>query len=168
MALGRPIVIDWHEGEEQLYKLYVAEKNVARRQKLQLLWLVRSGQSIRKSCQVAGVKERSGQRYVQQYKAGGLENVLGRQHGGDHGNQARYISREQELQLKAVADAGEIKTVWSGIDWVKQHCGVHYSYEGMRTVFKRIKLNKKVPRRQHVKSDPQAQEAWKKGGWLPD
>lgn len=167
MAKGRPLVIDWQESEEQLYQLYTKEKNVVRRQKLQLLWLVRSGNSLREGCRLAGVKERCGQRYVRQYRDGGLENVLARQHGGDRGKQAKYLSAEQETQLKQAADAGELKTVWAGIEWVKQHCGIQYSYEGMRSVYKRIKLNKKVPRKQHVRSDPDAQESWKKGVWLP-
>jgi transposase len=168
MSKGRPIKVEWQETENELYALFAAAIDVNKRQKLQFLWLVRTGNSLRKSSQTAAINERTGQRYLKWYREGGVENVLKRQHGGDRGQQASFLTKEQQAALKAEADAGKLKTVWEGIEWVKKEYEVEYSYEGMRGVFKRLRLKKKVPRKQHIKSDPQAQDAWKKGGLLSD
>jgi transposase len=168
MPKGRPIKVEWQETDKELYQLFAAARDVKKRQKLQLLWLVRVGNSLRESCQVAAVNERTGQRYLKWYREGGVETVLSRQHGGARGQQASYLSQEQQEALKTEADAGKVKTVREGIEWVKKKYAVEYSYEGMRGVFKRLRLKKKVPRPQHIKSDPQAQDAWKKGGLLSD
>jgi transposase len=168
MPKGRRIKVEWQETEDDLYKLFGAESDVKKRQKLQLLWLVRRGNSLRESCQMVAINERTGQRYLKWYREGGVENVLKRQQGGGRGQQASYLTEEQQAALKIEADAGKFKTVWEGIEWVKKQYQIQYSYEGMRGVFKRLRLKKKVPRKQHVKSDTQAQDAWKKGGLLTD
>ena len=167
MKPGRPIKVEWQESEQELYERYQAETEMHRRQKAQFLWLVRSGKTIRESCHIAALQERTGQRYMKWYREGGWEQVLSRRHGGDKGKQHRMLDDEQQAQLKAAADAGKLKTVWEGIEWVKQQFDVSYSYEGMRSVFKRLRLKKKVPRKRHLKSDEQAQAAWKKGGLPP-
>lgn len=164
MQKGRPITIEWHETENDLYELFAAEADVKKRQKLQLLWLVRAGNSIRKSCRTVAINERTGQRYLQWYREGGIESVLARQHGGKRGGQSGFLTQKQQEELKAEADAGKLKTVWEGIEWAKKEHEIDYSYEGMRGVFNRLRLRKKVPRKQHIKSDAQAQTAWKKGG----
>ncbi len=168
MTKGRPIKIEWQETEEDLYKLFAAERDVKKRQKLQLLWLVKTGNSLRESCRVAAINERTGQRYLKWYREGGVSNVLNRQYGGDQGKQTGFLTKEQQEMLKAEANAGKIKTIWEGIEWVRDKYKVEYSYGGMRGVFKRMRLKKKVPRKQHIKSDAQAQDAWKKGGLLTD
>ena len=168
MPKGRRIKIEWQETDEELYELFVAEVDVKKRQKLQLLWLVRIGNSLRESCRVVAINERTGQRYLKWYREGGVEYVLKRRHGGDRGRQASFLTKEQQEALKTEADAGKLKTIWEGIEWVRKKYEVEYSYEGMRGVFKRLRLKKKVPRKQHIKSDAQAQDAWKKGGLPAD
>ena len=168
MPKGRSNKVKWQETEAELYELFAAETDVKKRQKLQFLWLIRIGNSLKKSCQTTAINERTGQRYLKWYREGGVENMLKRQHGGNRGQQASFLTKEQQEALKAEADAGKVKTVWEGIEWVKKKYAVQYSYEGMRGVFKRLKLRKKVPRPQHIKSDDQAQDAWKKGGLLTD
>ena len=168
MQKGRPITIEWHETEDDLYEVFATETEVKKRQKLQLLWLVRAGNSIRKSCRTVALNERTGQRYLQWYREGGIENVLDRQHGGNRGGQSSFLTQKQQAELKAEADAGKLKTVWEGIEWVKEKHKVKYSYEGMRGVYNRLQLRKKVPRKQHIKSDAQAQAAWKKRGLQND
>lgn len=168
MTRGRPLHIKWIESESELYQRYTEEKDLKRRSKLQMLWLIRKGNSIRKSCEVAGIKERCGQRYIKTYREEGLENLLSKQHGGERSGVVGYLNSEQENALKQMADEGKLKTVWEGIEWIKKQYDIEYSYEGMRSVFKRIKLSKKVPRKQHIKSKPDAQNAWKKGVWSPN
>ena len=168
MRKGRPIQIEWQETAEELYQLYQAETTHLKiRQRLQFLWLVRTGYSLRKSCQIAGIGERSGQRYLHWYREGGVAEVQKRQHGG-HAPRKGYLTETQQAELSEYSKQGKIKTVWDAIGWVKNKYDVEYSYEGMRGVLKRLRLNKKVPRPQHEKSDENAQIAWKKGGLAPN
>ena len=46
----------------------------------------------------------------------------------------------------------------------REEAGVEYTYWGMRHVFERLDLKKKVPREQFPDADPEKQEEWKKGG----
>lgn len=160
---GRPITIDWQETAENLYEKYQTEKDLKKRQRLQFLWLVRSGHSVKTSSHVAGLGERSGQRCLSWYRQGGVAEVLSHKHGG-HAQQQRFLNEEQESELIERSESGQLKTVWAAVNWSKETHNVAYSYEGMRSVFKRLGLRKKVPRPQHEKSDQSAQSAWKKGG----
>ena len=117
---------------------------------------------------MAAINERTGQRYLKWYREGGVANVLQRQHGGKRETETGFLTQEQEEALEAEANAGKIRTIWEGIEWVRDKYKVEYSYGGMRGVFRRMGLKKKVPRKQHIKSDVQAQDAWKKGGLLTD
>lgn len=167
MQRGRPIKVEWQETADELYKLYQAEKNLKKRQRLQFLWLVRTGTNVQKSCQIADLGERSGQRYLDWYRQGGVAEVMGRQHGG-HAPRRGFLTEAQKKALSEHSEAGTLKTVWDAIEWVKNKYSIEYSYEGMRGVLKRLRLNKKVPRPQHEKSDKDAQTAWKKGGLVTD
>ena len=165
MTKGRPINITWNESKDELYKKYQDETGHVPRQRTQFLWLVRSGKSITESSQLAGFSKRSGERYINWYREGGIESVLGRTHGGQVKTSTGYLTHDQEEQIKTRANQGFFKSVWDGIAWVKQEFDVDYTYSGMRSVFKRLNLKKKVPRKQHIKSDPEAQALWKKGAY---
>lgn len=165
MTRSYRLKIEWQESEQELYERFQAEKEVRTKQRLQFLWLVRGGRTIRESSRLAGIQERVGQRYMKWYRNGGIAEVVGRKHGGSDRNQQGFLTEEQGNQLKVEADTGRIKTVWDGIEWVKEQFGIQFSYEGMRSVYKRLRLRKKVPRPQHIKSDPDEQEEWKKGVW---
>ena len=65
--------------------------------------------------------------------------------------------------MKVKAEAGELRTIRDGVEWAKSH-GVEYTYWGMRWVFGRLGLRKKVPRPRSPKASAEKQEAWKKGG----
>jgi len=167
MRRGCPIKVEWQETPEELYQLYQAEKDLKKRQRLQFLWLVRTGYSVQESCQIAGLAERSGQRYLSWYRTGGVAEIVGRAHGG-HAPRPGFLTETQKAALSEWSKEGRMKTVWDAVAWVKEEYDIEYSYEGMRGVLKQLRLNKKVPRPQHEKSDADAQTAWKKGGLVTD
>ncbi len=47
--------VGWAETAEELYERYKVEAVIASRKRLQVLWLVRSGQSVRGTAKQAGV-----------------------------------------------------------------------------------------------------------------
>jgi transposase len=70
-------------------------------------------------------------------------------------------------ELKAAASAGQVRSIWDGVQWAQEQHDVRYTYWGMRGVFARLGLRKKVPRPRNPKASAEQQEAWKKGGSAP-
>jgi transposase len=159
--MARPLRIDWQEDEKTLCCLYKQEKDHQGRTRLQALWLLRPGRSMKEVADLIGVHYRTIQEWVAWYRTGGVAEVLRHRRGG-HGGPERYLNKEQEGELKAKAEAGEIRTIQDGVEWAKTH-DVAYTYWGMRGVFGRLGLKKKVPRPKSPQTCDEEQEAWKKG-----
>ena len=159
--MARKLQIDWHETEDELFRLYKQEKDRQNRTRLQALWLLRPGRAMKEVAGLVGVHYRTVQEWVAWYRKGGVDEVLQRRHGG-HGGQERRLSEEQEAELKAQSEAGEVRTIHDGVAWAKAR-GVDYTYWGMRWVFYRLGLKKKVPRPKAPQASAAEQEAWKKG-----
>lgn len=163
---GRKLEIDWQEDEQTLYELYKQERDHQNRTQLQALWLLRQGHTEKEVAQVVGVHIRTVQRWVSWYREGGVEEVLRRRHGG-HGGKESKLSPEQEQELKEESRKGEFRTIWDGVAWVQETFGIEYTYWGMRWIFDRLDLKKKVPRQVAPQASEEEQEAWKKGAWQP-
>ena len=157
---------DWKEDEATLKELYQKEKDHQNRTRLQALWYLRQGRTIDETSKLVGVHYRTVQEWVAWYREGGLAEVINRRHGGPR-SPKRRLSSEQEAELTALAEAGEIRTIWDGVHWAKEKHEVTYTYWGMRGVFDRLELRKKVPRQRNPKASAEQQEAWKKGGSAP-
>lgn len=103
------------------------------------------------------------QGWIAWYRQGGLAEVLSRRHGG-HSGPARRLSPTQKAELKAKAEAGEIRAIGEGVAWAAETHKVAYTYWGRRWVFARLGLRPKVPRPRSPKASEADQMAWKKGG----
>jgi transposase len=162
---GRIQPIAWQESAEELYARYRAERDVARRTRLQVLWRVRSGAPARRAAREAGVGARTATRWLGWYRAGGLAAVLARVPG--HGARGRpgRLTPEQRRALVDRAGTGAFRTYDEARQWVERAFGVAYSYQGMYGVLARLGVRPKVPRPLAAKADPAAQEAWKRGAW---
>lgn len=160
--MARKLQIDWQESETELYQLYKQEKSYQNRTRLQALWLLRPGRTMKEVAGLVGVHYRTVQEWAAWYRKGGVDEVLQHKHGG-HGGPDRRLSEEQEAELKTKAEAGEIRTIHDGVEWAKAQ-SVDYTYWGMRGVFSRLELKKKVPRPKAPQASAEEQEAWKKGG----
>jgi transposase len=161
--MARKLKIDWQDEVETLGKAYRKAKDTQDRQRLQALWLIRQEKSMVETAAIVGVHPRTVQEWVAWYRRGGTEAVLAHRHGGrrDH---ARRLSAEQEAELKQKADAGEIHRIEDGVVWAQERHQVEYSYWGMRHVFARLGLRRKVPRPRNPQASDAEQEAWQKGG----
>lgn len=161
--MARRLQIDWQEDTQTLYELYKQEKEYQRRTRLHALWLLRQGQALRRVAALVGVHYRTIQEWLAWYREGDVVEVLRPRRGG-HGGKERRLTAEQEAELKAKASAGEVRTIQDGVRWAKETYQVEYTYWGMRWVFDRLGLKKKVPRPRNPKASVEQQEAWKKGG----
>ena len=161
--MTRSLSVIWHDEADALETHYKAEKDPRRRIRLHALWLVRLGHSMKTVAPLVGIHYRSLQQWMAWYRQGGLTEVLSHRHGG-HGGCRSRLSSTEESQLKARAESGQLRSIWDGVEWAQSQCGVVYSYWGMRQVFARLGLKKKVPRPRSPKASQAEQVAWKKGG----
>jgi transposase len=158
--------IEWQEDEATLKQRYLAEKDPQNRTRLQALWQLRRGRTTTEVADLVGKHPRTIQDWIAWYRQGGVEEVLGHRHGG-HGGKESWLTEEQLEALKEAASAGQVHSTQDGVQWAQEQCGVTYTYWGMRGVFDRLDLRKKVPRPRNPKASAEQQEAWKKGGSAP-
>lgn len=163
--MARHLQLQWQEDEATLKRMYLKAKTPRHRIRLHALWLLRQGKTIGQVAQLVGVHPRTVQDWIAWYRRGGIEEVLRHCQGGEHRVRSR-LSAQQLQALKQASTCGQIRTVWDGVRWVRERYGVAYSYGGMRKVFGRLGLSKKVPRARHPKACEEAQDGWKKGGFV--
>src|SRR5213079_143775 len=96
---GRKLVIEWAAEDDAagLQARYRRERQADVRPRLHGLWLPRTGRSARETAGVLGVHERTVQRWIGWYRAGGVAAASGR-HAGGQGAPAR-LSAEQRAEL---------------------------------------------------------------------
>jgi transposase len=161
---GRPFVVAWRDEDtaEALRTAYRAEQRADVRQRLQALWLLRSGErQMGEVAAVLGVDYRSVQRWVAWYRDGGLAEVR-RHHAGGYGQRPR-LSEEQQERLATEVETGRFRNAVAIRAWVAETYGVIYTEGGMYSLLERLRCKPKVPRPVHEKANLAEQEAWKKG-----
>ena len=161
--MARRFTIEWQEDAPTLFRLYRAESDAELRTRWHALWLLRQGQAPKDAAALVGVQVRTVRTWVRWYRSGGIAAIRQHRHGGRQG-QPSFLTADQCAQLKAHTATGAITTIAQASAWVNEQFGVRYTYWGMRSLFTRLQIGKKVPRPQAENASPAAQEAWKKGG----
>jgi len=161
---GRKLGIEWAAGDDaaSLYRRYRRERRADVRPRLHGLWLVRTGRTTREAAAVLGVDERTVQRWLAWYRAGGLALVEGRHAGGQ--GAPSLLTPVQKGELAAEVATGRFRTAAEIRRWVAERWGVRYTEGGMYALLGRLRCAPKVPRPVHAKADHLAQARWKKGG----
>jgi len=159
--MGRKLEIEWHETEAELRKLYRTERNSERRSRLQALWHLRSGKTLKVVAELVGIAYRTLQYWVAWYRQGGLTEVLKRIRGHGHQGRPAKLNTRQQRALKAKVLLGDFRTVWDAIQWVQARWKVLYSYTGLHGRLKHLKCRPKVPRPRSVNANVEAQNEWK-------
>jgi len=159
---GKTLQIPWQEDETTLFELYRGERDPEIRPRLHALWLLRKGKPMKEVAFLIGFHYRRLQEWVAWYRQGGIEEVRRHRNGGRQGRPP-YLDKGKQDKLAEQALQGSFSTVGQAVLWVEQNLGVQYSYWGMYSLFRRLGLNKKVPRPLGAKASPDAQEDWEKG-----
>jgi len=161
---GRKLTVEWADGDDaaSLYARYRRERRADVRPRLHALWLVRGGHTTRETAEVLGVDERTVQRWLAWYRAGGL-TPLEERHAGSQGAPS-YLTPEQKTELAEEIATGRFRTAAEIRRWVQECWGASYTEGGMYAMLVRLRCAPKVPRPVHEKTDHLAQARWKKGG----
>jgi transposase len=164
---GRKLTVEWAAADDaaRLYDRYRRERRPDVRPRLHGLWLVRTGRTTREAAEALGVDERTVQRWLAWYRAGGLTPVEAR-HAGSQGAPS-FLTREQKQELADEVATGRFRTAAEIRRWVQERWGVSYTEGGMYSLLGRLRCAPKVPRPVHEKTDQLAQARWKKGGSPP-
>jgi transposase len=155
--------VEWAETTQELYERYKGETDIRARKRLQVLWLVRAGQSARAAAKQAGGGERTVVRWLGWYREGGLESVLEKVPGHGATGAASRLSEEQKWLLVEQTAKGRFRTYEEAREWVEEEYQVTYLYKGMYSMLSRLQVHPKVPRPVSEKADAKRQEEWKKG-----
>jgi transposase len=161
---GRKLRIVWAAADDaaSLSRRYRRERRADGRPRLHGLWLVRTGRTTRAVAAVLGVNERTVQRWLAWYRAGGLALLEGRRAGCQ--GAPSFLTPVQKEELAAEVATGRFRTAAEIRRWVAERWGVRYTAGGMYALLGRLRCAPKVPRPVHAKSDHRAQARWKKGG----
>jgi transposase len=161
---GRKLGVVWAPEDDAagLYRRYRRERRADVRPRLHALWLVRTGRTTREAAAVLGVDERTVQRWLAWYRAGGPAPLEGR-HAGSQGAPS-FLRAAQKEELAAEVATGRFRTAAEIRRWVAERWGVGYTAGGMYALLGRLRCAPKVPRPIHEKTDHLAQARWKKGG----
>ena len=164
---GRKLRMEWAVGDDaaSLYARYRRERRADVRPRLHALWLVRTGHSARETAGVLGVDERTVQRWLGWYRAGGLTPIEGR-HAGSQGAPS-FLTPAQKEELAGAVATGRFRTAAEIRRWIEERWGVSYTEGGMYALLHRLRCAPKVPRPVHEKTDQLAQARGKKGGSRP-
>lgn len=164
---GRKLTIEWAEADDgvSLHERYRRERRPDVRPRLHGLWLVRMGRTTREASEALGVDERTVQRWLAWYRAGGLAPLEGR-HAGSQGAPS-FLTAVQQAELAEEVATGRFRTAAEIRTWVQERWGMSYTEGGMYALLKRLRCAPQVPRPVHEKTDHLAQARWKKGGSRP-
>ena len=161
---GRKLTVEWAAEDDatSLYGRYRRERRADVRSRLHGLWLVRTGKTTREVAEVLGVDERTVQRWLAWYRAGGLAPLEAR-HAQGRGAPS-FLTPEQRTDLAEEVATGRFRTAAEIRGWIEERWSVSYTEGGMYALLKRLRCAPKVPRPVHEKTDQLAQARWKKGG----
>jgi len=161
---GRKLRVEWAAEDDvaSLRARYRRERRADVRPRLHGLWLVRTGKTTREAAEVLGVDERTVQRWLAWYRAGGLTPLEAR-HAGSQGAPS-FLTPEQKAELAEAVATGRFRTAAEIRRWVAERWGVSYTAGGMYALLGRLRCAPKVPRPVHEQADHLAQARWKKGG----
>ena len=165
--MGRSLVLEWRAEDTAgaLKTQYRRAPEGEVRTRLHALWLLRQGWSVQATAAAVGVHYRTVQRWLADYRTGGVAAVAGRRRGGR--GQPRRLTPEQETALVAHAATGALRTAAAVQQWIGEQFGVTYTAGGIYSLLNRLRVHPKVPRPVNPKADRAAQDAWQKGGSRP-
>ncbi len=152
--------VNWSDNFEQLYKKKGQQKYGIR---LLALWKIQAGETETSVCEALHKTHGTIRKWRRLYEEGGLERLLSIQLGR---GRKRLLNKDEEikkdiLQLQEERTGGRIRCQ-DIVEMVAQKYGIRYTLPAMYKVLERLNFSWITARSKHPKSDPQAQENFKK------
>ncbi|URD53382.1 helix-turn-helix domain-containing protein [Chroococcidiopsis sp. CCNUC1] len=161
--MSRPFIIEIRESEADLKKRLQHAREAIHKEKLQMLWWLKSGQ-VRQQQEIGkrlGRDTSTVTRWLQKYRGGGLEELLQiRKAGGNERKINGEVLAELQQQLQNPAGFSSYGAI---VEWLKQKHGLTVEYGTVyATVRYLLGAKLKQPRPQSHQQNEQAVETFKK------
>lgn len=148
------------ESSQELANLMSAQKLTLSRDRLQYLYLLKTGQAKTQimAGSLIGLKDRQSQKLWQLYRQGGLDTLL-------NTNRKTYfgkLSCQQISILRVFLATHQANSLADIQTWLKTQQGVSYTLGGISLLCKRLKIKHKTGRPTNVRQDKEGMEDFKK------
>jgi len=161
--MSRPFQLDIAESEEYLEKSVRHAKSAKQKERLQMLWWVKSGQvnEHQQLSQRLGRNPSTITRWLERYRKGGLSALLEVKQapGKTPKIQGELLSKLEER----LATSEGFNSYGAVQQWLEAQSGQSFNYKTVhKTVRYRLKAKLKVPRPHNSKQDSESVEQFKK------
>lgn len=161
--MSRVYQLEIKETVEELKELLVQQKTASNHERVQLLYLLKTGQSltISDAASILGRNRVTLHKWMRQYVSGGIEELLEQKHST---GRPRVIPEWAEKALvKRLNEPEGFNSYQEIVDWLSQKLGVPSCYKTVhKLVHYRLASQPKVPRTQSIKQSEAQVKAFKK------
>jgi transposase len=161
------MVIAPHLTVTELEQRYRHAGDPVARSQWPMLWLLAQAMPTAEVARVTGYGVRWIQEVARRYRDGGPEAIGDRRHGNP--GAPPLLNAAQQAQLEeALGGPAPDGGLWTGRQvaaWMRQMLGRPVSPQRGWEWLRRVGFTPQRPRPRATRADPQAQEAFKKGGW---
>ncbi len=155
--------LDIEEDEKTLKQLLKAQKTASDKERIQLLYWLKSGQAktIKQAAQLLGRHRVTAQKWLQRYRANGLEGLL--EHQPRSGRPPVIPAWAQQALHKRLQEPEGFNSYSEICQWLEQTLDIKANYKTVhQLVYYRLKAAPKIARPQSVKQSAQRREDFKK------
>ncbi len=154
-----------HHTLEELKTLYRNEQHAKLARRIQAIYLAQMGHTCPEIMQFTGAARRTIQKWLAWYNLGGVDELVDKPRSGAPRKLPQRLEKQVMKRIKAgplpsdgigAFSAKAIQTI------IEREYGVLYSLTGLYDWLHRMGFSYLCPRPRHEKSDPAAQEAFKK------
>lgn len=155
--------LEIHECEDDLKQLLRQQKNASDKERIQLLYLLKSGQvkTVQDAAPILGRNRVTLQKWLNRYRAGGLAGLWEKK---ARSGRPRAIPAWAEAALQKRLQESEGFDGYSAIcDWLDTQLGIQAAYKTVhQLVHYRLQSSPKVPRPVSVEQSCESRKAYKK------
>ena len=151
------------ETAEELKQILARQKTAAGKERVQLLYLLKTGNAatISQAAAMIGRHRVTAQKWMQQYQTSGIEPLLEQKHSPGRPRDIPYWA-EKALDQKLQQEQG-FNDYQEIVEWLEKSLGIKARYKTVhKLVYYRLKASPKVTRPKSIKQDKAEAEAFKK------
>lgn len=159
--IARPLKAGDVASAREVEQVYEASQEHHDRERLMAIRLIQQGgHTLRQIGSILNRGRTTIARWLKAYREGGIEKLLQRGHGGrgaslSQTDQEALIEGLEGLRSGCWKRAGDIQV------WLQEERGIDLHVSGVHYWLHKLKASWKVPRKSHVKKDPDAEEQFK-------
>ena len=157
--------VEPHHTSEELQTLYRTEMNARVARRIHGVYLASKGMTCRQIMAVTAASRRTVQQWVARYNRGGLKELTDKPRPGQPQHLPRHLESKLARRIEAGPSPSDGVSVFTAPvirRIIEKEFGVLYSISAVKYLLHRLGYSYLCPRPKHEKSDPAAQESFKK------